>query len=284
MSLCCRTGHTLTLPLTLSLNPSQPPHLLPFSHPFRPLHLTPPPVPPSPFPLLPFRTPRARRPCPCAAAPATPTAAGCCWPTARAACCPTREATPPCTTPHCGGTWACCSCCWASSRMGRGSGRSWQGGRAVYVFRDTMRFPGRWHLCGISETGIGCRSGRPPTEHIPARYVRAASAHNVLLPVPYAMPVVLSSSDTLLPCPPRVPCPRSYVDARNAAGCTPLHYAVWGRQSGSVQVGSKGAAWGRKGAAGEGRGQQGKGTEGTRATWRWLGCWVQVRSNEPRTF
>ncbi|GLC53744.1 hypothetical protein PLESTB_000782600 [Pleodorina starrii] len=28
----------------------------------------------------------------------------------------------------------------------------------------------------------------------------------------------------------------SYVDARNHAGCTPLHYAVWGRQSGSVQV------------------------------------------------
>ncbi|KXZ44797.1 hypothetical protein GPECTOR_62g912 [Gonium pectorale] len=27
-----------------------------------------------------------------------------------------------------------------------------------------------------------------------------------------------------------------YVDARNHAGCTPLHYAVWGRQSGSVQV------------------------------------------------
>ncbi|GIL79443.1 hypothetical protein Vretimale_18316 [Volvox reticuliferus] len=27
-----------------------------------------------------------------------------------------------------------------------------------------------------------------------------------------------------------------YVDVRNHAGCTPLHYAVWGRQSGSVQV------------------------------------------------
>ncbi|GLI68253.1 hypothetical protein VaNZ11_012606, partial [Volvox africanus] len=28
----------------------------------------------------------------------------------------------------------------------------------------------------------------------------------------------------------------NYVDVRNHAGCTPLHYAVWGRQSGSVQV------------------------------------------------